>query len=572
MPNSVSTQLTLPGLCPVRDAIERIARESRTEERGAIYTRREVVEFILDLVGYTVDRPLTQYRLLEPSFGAGDFLLPALERLLEAAKHSSEGLRPEQLESALRGVELHRDTFEGTKQEAHTTLLKNGVSHSEAVRLIQAWLRQGDFLLEASDLEFTHIVGNPPYIRQESVPDILMNEYRRRFTTIYDRADLYVPFIEKSLRELSDNGTLGFICSDRWTKNKYGKKLRNFVSQGYSLVAYIDMVGTDAFHSQVSAYPAVFVISRARLSITRVYSKPTIHRETLRHLAVRLTQEDHNANGQVRQIESVARNSSPWILDSFDELALVRRLENNFPPIEDVGCKVGIGVATGADREFIGDYGALAVESSRKLPLIQTRDISNGQVKWRGKGIVNPFDKDGKLVPLDSFPKLRAYLEERRERIARRHVAKKSPQSWYRTIDRIYPDLTWQEKLLVPDIKGDAAIVYEKGNYYPHHNLYYITSTEWEIRSLMVVLSSGIANLFVSLYSTRMRGGYLRFQAQYLRRVRLPQWKNVDSGMKARLDHASKTGDRRMSTAVVSELYNLTPAEKRLLERSLRTR
>ncbi len=43
--------------------------------RGAIFTRKEVVEFILDLSGYTVDQELSQFRLLEPSFGEGNFLL-----------------------------------------------------------------------------------------------------------------------------------------------------------------------------------------------------------------------------------------------------------------------------------------------------------------------------------------------------------------------------------------------------------------------------------------------------------------------------------------------------------------
>lgn len=38
---------------------------------------------------------------------------------------------------------------------------------------------------------FTHIVGNPPYIRQEELPARLLNLYRSRFATMYDRAELY---------------------------------------------------------------------------------------------------------------------------------------------------------------------------------------------------------------------------------------------------------------------------------------------------------------------------------------------------------------------------------------------
>jgi len=45
------------------------------EERGAVFTRREVVEFILDLTGYTTTAALHKKHLLEPSFGEGAFLV-----------------------------------------------------------------------------------------------------------------------------------------------------------------------------------------------------------------------------------------------------------------------------------------------------------------------------------------------------------------------------------------------------------------------------------------------------------------------------------------------------------------
>ncbi|MBL3575666.1 PaeR7I family type II restriction endonuclease [Rhodovulum sulfidophilum] len=77
-------QPAFPGFCPVPEAVEMLATEGGIEERGAIYTKREVVDFILDLTGYTADASLTYYRLLEPSFGDGDFLLPAIDRLLES--------------------------------------------------------------------------------------------------------------------------------------------------------------------------------------------------------------------------------------------------------------------------------------------------------------------------------------------------------------------------------------------------------------------------------------------------------------------------------------------------------
>lgn len=146
----------------------------------------------------------------------------------------------------------------------------------------------------------------------------------------------------------------------------------------------------------------------------------------------------------------------------------MRRLERDLPGIEEAGCRIGIGVATGADRAFIGPLDELDVEEDRKLPLVQARDIQSGEVQWRGLGVVNPFAEDGELVDLAAYPRLRRYLEARKDQIARRHVARKAPAKWYRTIDRIHAPLATTPKLLVPDIKEEALVAYEGGRLYPH--------------------------------------------------------------------------------------------------------
>lgn len=562
---SLALQPAFPGLCPLTEAVEKLASDGGIEERGAIYTKREVVEFILDLTGYTAAAPLAEYRLLEPSFGDGDFLLPAIDRLLAAAARDGK-LAFQPLAHAIRAVELHRTTYEGTRALVAERLRKGGLSCEDAARLCNAWLSQGDFLLADFEPAFTHVLGNPPYVRQEAIPDILMAEYRMRYKTIYDRADIYVPFIERSLALLTQGGKLGFICADRWMKNKYGKKLRELISKHYALKTYVDMYGVDAFHAEVSAYPAITVIEKATGDTTRVFARPAVDARSLQSLAAELTASKLPKKSKAREIRNVTAGGEPWVLDSFDELALVRRLEAQFPDVEDAGCKVGIGVATGADKAFIGDFDSLDVEPSRKLPLVMTRDILEGHVAWRGKGIVNPFGDDGKLVDLEEFPKLRAYLEKHKEQIAGRHVAAKNPRGWYRTIDRIYPELTYREKLLIPDIKGDASIVYEEGKLYPHHNLYFITSDEWDVHALQAVMRSGIARLFVSLYCTRMRGGYLRFQAQYLRKIRIPKWQDVSADLRQRLADYAETNDRHALNGIVSDLYGLTPVELKLIE------
>ena len=573
MPKSVATPLNtqtvqhfLPGFSPVQDALAQLA-QARGEERGAVFTRREVVEFILDLSGYTTDVPLHHKRLLEPSFGRGEFLLTAVERLLTAyqAQEDSSADVTADLRDAIRAVELHQESFAETCNTLLQLLTRFGLSSETAETLLSHWLVQGDFLLEDFPFAFSHVVGNPPYVRHELIPDELMTEYRKRFQTIFDRADLYIPFIEKALLSLEPQGTLGMICSDRWMKNSYGGPLRKLIADHFSLKYYVDMVDTPAFHAEVSAYPAITIIAQEKAGKTRLAQRPEIEQSALKKLASDMMTRPQLANNSIIEIARIAQGSAPWVLESFDELALVRHIESQFPTLEEAGCKVGIGVATGADAVFIGPFDELGVEEGRKLPLIMTADIQSGTVQWRGRGILNPFQEDGALVHLQRYPKFAAYMEGHKVALSQRHVAKRAPQNWYRTIDRISPALTSQPKLLIPDIKGTAHIVYEEGRFYPHHNLYYIVSDTWDLKALQFVLLSGIAHLFVSLYSTKMRGGYLRFQAQHLRRIRVPRWDSLSEQLKEELLHASESPPPTENINLIGKLYGLTKKDAKLL-------
>lgn len=555
-------QPSFEGFCPVLEAVDKLSRNSGSDERGAVYTRREVVEFMLDLAGYESDKPLHHMTLLEPSFGGGEFLLAAVRRLISASKVSN---RKADLADCIRAVELHRNTFEATRERLAVLLSEHGFGESERERLMSAWLISGDFLLCPMQGRFDFVVGNPPYVRQEMIPSVLLAQYRKLYSTLYDRADLYVPFIERSLALLAEGGQLAFICANRWTKNKYGGPLREMVSQGFHLRAYVDMVGTPAFDADVVAYPAITLIERSKGRSTMVAEQPDIDGKQLSVLAGVLRAGTPSIEHGVSLVEHSGSGSEPWVLSSSGKRALLRRLEGRFPTLEEAGCKVGIGVATGADRAFIAPMRELDVEPSRKLPLATTKDIESGTVLWRGLGVINPFEDDGKLADLSEYPKLRAYLDRNREAILSRHVARKAPKNWYRTIDRISPSLAVRHKLLIPDIKGAAHVVFEDGKLYPHHNLYFVVSEQWDLRALQAVLLSSVARQFVAAYSTKMRGGFLRFQAQYLRRIRLPMWCEVPSEMRSRLAMAAMKLDLAECDKAACELYGLTADEANLL-------
>ena len=536
-------------------------------ERGAVFTRPEVVDAILDLSGYRTSDPLYRMRLLEPSFGGGDFLLAALDRLLAAWRRDGHGLTHARVDlaAAIRAVEVHRDSFDDTAQRIIRRLQSVGIVESDARALCADWLICDDFLLTGLEGEFDFVVGNPPYVRQERIPAILLGAYRSRFRTLYDRADLYVPFYERALDLLAPGGTLGFICANRWLKNKYGGPLRDKITSAFEFAYFLDMEGMDSFHSEVIAYPAITVIHRRAPNefinrSTRVAQPGGAARIGLSGIVSKLTERVPDG-AFVSQIDLAGSGDAPLLLDDIPRLALLRRLEHAWPTLEQADCKVGIGVATGCDRVMIGDFDALPVEAERKLPLVMAGDLVAGQIRWAGKGVLNPFEPDGRLVALEDYPRFAAYLREHFDALAKRHVAMKNSAGWYRTIDRITPDLTTKPKLLVPDIKGEATFVFDAGHYYPHHNLYFITSAHWDLRALQTVLRSSLTLMIVATYCIRMAGGFLRFQAQYLRRIRLPMWKDVPIALRSELTALATSTNQNEIDAVVFKLYGLHETE-----------
>src|SRR3546814_1727528 len=73
--------------------------------------------------------------------------------------------------------------------------------------------------------------------------------------------------------------------------------------------------------------------------------------------------------------------------------------------------------------------------------------------------------------------------------------------------------------------------------------------------------------MIIATYCTRMAGGFLRFQAQYLRRLRLPRWERVSEANRAALRAADGFDDMDVVDAPVFALFGLSEEEGVLVRR-----
>jgi hypothetical protein len=472
-------------------------------------------------------------------------------------------------EHSLVAYELDEESADAAREAVALDLRSSGVEKGVAARLAFGWVRTGDYLLESARMSRAdYVIGNPPYIRLEDIPSESAGLYREIYSTMRGRADLYVAFFEAALRQLNENGVCAFICADRWMLNQYGADLRRLVTGRFRVETVIEMHEADAFEHDVSAYPAITVIRRApqgRAVVAR--ASADLGTASPNSLAALLRSAAFESSGPMPPgltaavVDRWFTGNDPWPCGSPDRLALLRRLEDRFGPLEsdETATKVGIGVATGLDKVFITKDAKL-VEESRLLPLAMAQDTASGRFCWSGHYLVNPWAGDG-LVKLKEFPRLKDYLQIHQELIRKRNTARRDPVGWYRTIDRVNADLSGKPKLLIPDIKDRFNPVFDDGRAYPHHNLYYILSDRWNLEVLGGLLLSSVGQLFIDAYGVRMRGGYLRFQAQYLRRVRVPDPESIAEDQALELARAFRQRDRRLASMVALEIYQVTASE-----------
>ena len=535
---------------------------------GEVFTRRWVVDLILDLVGYRPTDDLGATVIVEPACGTGAFLVPIVDRLAEACRRHGRSMAD--MGSAVHGFDVVDRNVELARESVRVRLLELGQPADTATKLSTEWVAHEDFLLGdrtlGGSVQADFVVGNPPYVRLEDVPTELSKAYRSECSTMRGRADIYVGFFEKGLSMLSPGGRLAFICADRWMRNRYGERLRALVVSHFAVDTVVAMHDVDAFEDSVSAYPAITVLRNGPQDTVNVIEARAGFDEQDGQTLIRwLTEEPDTTPSEgcfeTARLEKWFTNAAHWPCGHPRAVDLIADFENRFEPLEDrrTGTRVGIGIASGCDDIYVVDD-APGVETCRLLPLLTAQDIATGTPLWSGRFLVNPWDR-GRLVTLAEYPGLAKYFERNSSRIRARHVSRNQPASWYRTIDRVKPDLRERPKLLIPDIKAVAHPVLEKGEFYPHHNLYFIVSDVWDLEVLGGLLLSDITNLFVGAYCVKMRGGTYRFQAQYLRKIRVPSPDAIDITTATTLARAFRRRDRDTATDAALSLYGISRSD-----------
>ena len=460
-----SPHLSPPSAAGHGDALNDHRDDAVTALHGScgVYTRPALVDRLLDRVGWTRDADLANARLLEPGAGDGAFLVEAVRRLVASFLRHGIPLRIDTLRERLLAYELVPAEANKARARVVVAMKASGIHHATAHACARAWVETGDFLLaDLADTRFSHIVGNPPYIRWSKLPDSIAAAYAGKLPRAIARGDLYLPFLHRSFELLHPRGRCAFVCSDRWRYTVYAGDFR--ARWQASLRIDTEPAGDpkDIFDRDVYVHPEILTAT------PRATPKPPTAKR--RHRGKTLA---------------------------------------------DLGCTIRVGPALGVTPAFVVQPGEGGVEPQLLHRWIDAHEVRHGEIRWRGRRVIAPFDDNGNIIELEDYPLFAARLERFSDRLRARHIVRNGAV-WYRTIDKVLPAVWSPPKLLIPEIAKLPRVAVDLTGAVPSHGTYAVFSRSLDIEQVYDRLRDGKLAKALAPIAPKVKGRYTRCYRRFL--------------------------------------------------------
>jgi hypothetical protein len=327
--------------------------------------------------------------------------------------------------------------------------------------------RQGRPL--GDDAGFDAVVGNPPYVRQESLGPFKPYLARAYPETYHGVADLYVYFYEQGLRRLRAGGRMSYIVTNKWLRAGYGEPLRGFFARSGALEEIVDF-GHAPIFPDADVFPCIVVLKKQKPGkggaeeTARVVEFP---REALNKIDIASYVEGH-----AHRVPKGRFGASAWSLEPSAVSDLMEKIRaKGIPLAEYAGVKPLYGIKTGLNEAFLIDTATkdgLVREDPRSAevikPYLRGQDIKRWSPEWRGLWIIVlkssgdhawPWSEAGdsaEKVFQRTYPALHAHMKPLEEKLRKR--SDKGRYWWelrscayYDAFERpkiMYPDITWR--------------------------------------------------------------------------------------------------------------------------------
>jgi len=193
---------------------------------------------------------------------------------------------------------------------------------------------------------FDAVIGNPPYVRQESLGD--QKDYlKTRYAAFDGVADLYVYFMEKGIRLLRTGGIYSIIVSSSFLRTRFAAPLRGWLKENTAIERIVDFGGLPVFAIAKDVYVCIPILRKSAPSATvEICLVPELNLPDLQEFV-----DDHSFVVPLEQLTAEA-----WSLKGEGESALFAKVMAAGVPLgQYVNKKFFRGITSGLNEAFVID-------------------------------------------------------------------------------------------------------------------------------------------------------------------------------------------------------------------------
>ena len=522
------------------------ANETAQKLRGGYYTPPDLAAFISNWVAVTCPQ-----RILEPSCGDGVFFEP----LVRASAHPV----------SITAFELDPKEARKARSRAKALQVRTRVSASDFLR----WALPGI----CKDTEsFDAVVGNPPFIRYQYLPDDFQRQAEAIFRQLNCRftkhTNAWVPFILASIALLRPGGRLGMVIPAELIHVTHAQSLRTYLGEQCSRLVVID---PEKLWFSGTLQGAVILLAEKLRA-------PSQHRQGLGIISVknreftkqhpeRLFRSANTINGRTiagKWTKALLDTNTRALLEAAEQIPEVHRFD-------DIA-KVDVGIVTGANKFFLvpddtvaqyglHDHAYPMFGRSEHCPGVVYDDQQHFTNGRSGKPTNFIWFKDAD-VTRDTLVRKYIRLGEKQDLHHRYKCRVRSP--WY-----CVPSVYATDIGMLKRSHNTPRLILNEAKAFTTDTAYRITTTSTTPSALVSCFLNPLTALSAELEGRHYGGGVLELIPSEIERLMVPLPEN------ARVDIASlDTAVRTESTETVLSDYGQrilspigigTPAQEQLL-------
>jgi len=399
------------------------------------------------------------------------------------------------------------------------------------------------------DAGFDAVIGNPPYIRIQNIPQESLIAYlSKEFQTTHQNYDLAVPFTEKMYELLSLNGKFGYIETSKWIQGEYGEKLRKFLTQQRCVSTLVDFGDQQVFEG-ASTYTVLLFLEKSEKDYFRYVHIGELDR-TITQLK-RISKADLIQERDLYSYQEAFENfgDDPWVFALPEERAILYKLDTH-RTLGDITDEIFQGIITGADPLYILELEEAnektikgyskeideVIELERDIvkPLLRGKDMTKWSVTECAHRVIFPYTtnpKKGEYSLIDEgvmkemYPQTWDYLSQNRDRLVARSGV--GEETWWQygrpqNLDKFETKKVMTQVLAAESsfcIDKDGSYVFVGGGNAGGYGIVLSPNIEIGHEALLAILNSNLLEWTLQKESSQFRGGYYSYARRYIEKL-----------------------------------------------------